>query len=72
MVRDLKANNVLEITEAQNQSQSPKLFPIEDISSLTSLESDFQSCPVTRQKVVGNTVSNAQLYAVITHKSGCN
>ncbi|XP_018958580.1 uncharacterized protein LOC109088898 [Cyprinus carpio] len=49
MVQDLKANNVREITEANHLS--PKLFPMEDLTSLTSLESDFRSCPETRPKV---------------------
>ncbi|XP_016298312.1 uncharacterized protein LOC107655364 [Sinocyclocheilus anshuiensis] len=48
MVQDLKANSVREITEANHLS--PKRFPMEDLRSLTSLESDLRSCPETRQK----------------------
>ncbi|XP_016107651.1 uncharacterized protein [Sinocyclocheilus grahami] len=44
MVQDLKANNVSEITEANHLS--PKQCPVEDLRSLTSLES-----PETRLKV---------------------
>ncbi|XP_016427577.1 uncharacterized protein LOC107755335 isoform X2 [Sinocyclocheilus rhinocerous] len=44
MVQDLKANNVSEITEAKHLS--PKRCPVEDLRSLTSLES-----PETRLKV---------------------
>ncbi len=55
MVQDLKANNVSEITDANHLS--PKQCPIEDLRSLTSLESDLRSRPETRVKVVGNSVS---------------
>ncbi|XP_034157899.1 uncharacterized protein LOC117596562 [Pangasianodon hypophthalmus] len=41
MVQDLKENNVREITEANDLTT--KCFPIEDLRSLTSLESDLQS-----------------------------
>ncbi|KTF84572.1 hypothetical protein cypCar_00020568 [Cyprinus carpio] len=49
MVQDLKANNVSEITETN--LLSPEQCPVEDLRSLTSPESDLQSCPETRIKV---------------------
>ncbi|XP_059399404.1 uncharacterized protein LOC132131406 [Carassius carassius] len=49
MVQDLKANSVREITELNHLS--PKRFPMEDLKSVTSLESDLRSCPETRCKV---------------------
>ncbi|KAF7704245.1 hypothetical protein HF521_021317 [Silurus meridionalis] len=49
MIQDLKSNNVREITE-ENEI-SPTLFPVEDLRSLTSLESNLRSSPETRRKV---------------------
>ncbi len=46
MMQDLKSNNVHDITESNHLS--PKRFPIKDLRSLTSLESDPQSCLETR------------------------
>lgn len=57
MVQDLKANSVREITEADHSS--PEQFLIEDLKSLTSMESDLRSCPETILKVVGSSVSYA-------------
>ncbi|KAF7695280.1 hypothetical protein HF521_007003 [Silurus meridionalis] len=50
MIQDLKSNNVREITE--ENKLSPTLFPVEDLRSLTSLESNLRSSPETRRKVV--------------------
>lgn len=59
MVQDLKENNVCEITEENHLT--PKYFPVEDLRSLTSLESDLRSSPETRRKVVGETNIYEQL-----------